>query len=112
MNVHSIGYLKYPVKAFFEPSGGKIVKLFVMSLLENISRGKMWASVIKSNTESGYSWITTDLEIHYFWRVKLPSLPMKQTSVFKPISRMWPIFNINLNINIDIDIDNKHEHQV
>ena len=55
MNVHSIGYLKYPVKASFETSGGKIVKLFVMSLLENISRGKMWASVIKSNTESGYS---------------------------------------------------------
>ena len=50
--LHSIGYLKYPVKAFFEPSGGKIVKLFVMSLLENISRGKMWASVSESNTES------------------------------------------------------------
>ena len=52
MNVHSIGYLKYPVKAFFETSGGEIVKLFVMSLLENISRGKMSASVSESNTES------------------------------------------------------------
>ena len=55
---------------------------------------------------------TTDLEINYFWPLKLPSLPMKQTSVSKQISRMWPISNIDLNINIDIDINNKHEYQV